>query len=54
MSLLVKFEYVSGCHVRRRHASSAALDVESRLENENPLEDEAGLAIKLPVGESKP
>ncbi len=53
-NLLVKLEYVSGCHVRRRQASSAALEDESRRDHENPLDDVAGLAIMLPVGEKSP
>lgn len=40
----------SGCHVRRRHASSAAVEAESRLEKM----DEVGDASVLLAGENAP
>ena len=53
-SLLVKFEYVSGCHVLRLQASSVALDTDSRRDHVDPLVEVVGLARMLLEGENAP
>ncbi len=54
MKLVLKAaECESGCHVRRLHASSAAL-IDSRREYVDPLVEVVGLDSMLPDGENDP
>jgi hypothetical protein len=54
VKLVLKVEYVSGCHVLRLHASSAALEIDSLLDQVEPLVDVVGLESMLLPGEYAP